>query len=398
MECVVGAPVSGDNLFGRERELNHIWERLESGDHVLMTAPRRVGKTSLMMELKRQPRPGWTVVYVDVEACDDAKTCITEIVDELSRIPKFKKHFQWTKRRESLRNFVKGLDVRAGSAGLRLESDAGRKWIRYADRVMAQMREMATDDIKLLIIIDELPIAIARMAAGASNPDEAILFLSWYRKLRQNPDLQRRVSTVVGGSIGLKGLVNRLNASKQINDIFSFPLDSWSKTTATQFLQQLGNSEGFVIQDKYIEEMLAMLGDPVPYHVQLFYSSLRRICRDDSSTISIKLVQQCFFEQLVNENGNDVVEQLLDKMSYILEKQEICSAKMIMDGLSAIRGEMEIPILAGQTETRRGNVSKIVDKLTEEGDVVRIHNAVRIRSGFVREAWKRHRKGITNDG
>ena len=93
MECVAGPPVSGDNLFGRENELRHIWERLESGNHVLMTAPRRVGKTSLMMELKREPQPEWTVVYVDVEACADAQSCIAEIVDELLRKPEFKKHF-----------------------------------------------------------------------------------------------------------------------------------------------------------------------------------------------------------------------------------------------------------------------------------------------------------------
>ena len=57
MECVVAPLISGDNLFGRENELKYIWERLESGNHVLMTAPRRVGKTSLMMELKREPQP-----------------------------------------------------------------------------------------------------------------------------------------------------------------------------------------------------------------------------------------------------------------------------------------------------------------------------------------------------
>ena len=112
MECVVGAPVSGDNLFGRENELNHIWERLENGDHVLMTAPRRVGKTSLMMELKRQPQPGWTVVYVDVEAREDAKTCIAEIVDELSRIPKFKRNFQWIRHRESFHNLLDRVDLK----------------------------------------------------------------------------------------------------------------------------------------------------------------------------------------------------------------------------------------------------------------------------------------------
>ena len=390
MECVVGAPVSGDNLFGRERELNHIWKRLESGDHVLMTAPRRVGKTSLMMELKRQPRPGWTVVYVDVEACDDAKTCITEIVDELSRIPKFKKHFQWTKRRESLRNFVKGLDVRAGSASVKLDSDADRSWVGYANRVMDRMREMAAENVKLLIIIDELPIAIARIAEGASGPNEATLFLSWYRKLRQNPELQRRVSTLVGGSIGLDGLVYRLDASKQINDISSFPLDSWSKTTAAQFLRQLGASEGFAIQDEYIDELLNMLEDPVPYHVQLFYSNLQHVCCDESYAISIETVRECFWKQLVDENGKELVIQLLKKLSHVFDKQDGLSAQKILDALCIKQKGVEIAALADESGNQSENVNEIVGRLIKEGDVARTNGWVRIRSGFVRESWARH--------
>lgn len=333
MECVVGAPVSGDNLFGRERELNQIWQRLERGDHVLMTAPRRVGKTSLMMELKRQPRPGWTVVYVDVEACREAKTCITGIVDELSRVPKFKKHFQWTKRRESLHNFVKGIDIKAGSVSVKLGNDADHSWIGYADRVMDHMREMAAEDLKLLIIVDELPIAISRIAAGANGSDEATLFLSWYRKLRQNPELQRKVSTLVGGSVGLDGLVHRMNATKLINDISSFSLDSWSKTMAAQFLRQLGDSEGFAIQNEYIDEMLTMLEDPVPYHVQLFFRNLQETCCGEPNTISIETVRECFWKQLVDENGGEIVNQLLKKLSDVFDVQEGLSAQGILDVL-----------------------------------------------------------------
>ena len=264
MECVVGPPVTGDNLFGRENELNHIWDRLESGAHVLMTAPRRVGKTSLMMELKREPKPGWTVVYADVEACTDAHRCISEIVDELLRQPRFKKYFQWTQLIESFQNFTGGFDFHVHSVSVERKPHANRSWIRYAKRVLNCVEKMANEDIKLLIIIDELPIAIARMATATN---EAELFLSWYRQLRQSPQLQRKVSTLVGGSIGLYGIVRRLSTSRQINDFISLPIDSWSKTTAAQFLQQLGISQGFPISDKYIKQMLNMLEDPVPYHV-----------------------------------------------------------------------------------------------------------------------------------
>lgn len=47
----VGKPVHGDNFFDREREQRSMWNRLET-DNVLLLAPRRVGKTSLMWRLR----------------------------------------------------------------------------------------------------------------------------------------------------------------------------------------------------------------------------------------------------------------------------------------------------------------------------------------------------------
>ena len=392
MECVVGPPVSGDNLFGRENELKHIWERLESGNHVLMTAPRRVGKTSLMMELKREPQPGWTVVYVDVEACTDAQSCITEIVDELLRIPEFKKHFQWTQRMESFHNFLERVDFQVRSVRAKLEPRASRNWIKFAERVLTHIRKMANEDIKLLIIIDELPIAIARMATGTNGTNEANLFLSWYRKMRQTPQLQRKISTLVGGSIGLHGIVHRLSASKQINDFSSFPLDSWSMTTATQFLQQLGISQGFAIQDQYIEEMLNLLEDPIPYHVQLFYLKLRKAYSNDSNTISREGVQHCFWNQLVEENKDALVAQLLEKLSYIFDEQETTSAQKILDALSQKKEGLELLMLANQTEYKIEELKRIAFELKKEGDVVLNDDRARFRSGLVRASWKEHSK------
>lgn len=91
MESVAGAPVVGEDLFGRERELAHIWRMLERGAHVLMTAPKRVGKTCLMREMECDPRNGWIVVYADVEACTEPGDIIAEILGEIVKKEEFKK-------------------------------------------------------------------------------------------------------------------------------------------------------------------------------------------------------------------------------------------------------------------------------------------------------------------
>src|SRR5690349_10278538 len=48
---IVGNTVQGEDFFDRKRELSHIEDRLQT-DNILLLAPRRVGKTSLMYRLR----------------------------------------------------------------------------------------------------------------------------------------------------------------------------------------------------------------------------------------------------------------------------------------------------------------------------------------------------------
>ena len=67
---------------------------LEQGEHVLMLAPRRVGKTSLMLELKREPPANWNVIYVNVEGGENPTDCIAAILASLVAIPQYRSRFQ----------------------------------------------------------------------------------------------------------------------------------------------------------------------------------------------------------------------------------------------------------------------------------------------------------------
>ena len=40
MRNIIGQAVLGDDLYGRDYELDRLWEHLEQGEHILMLAPR----------------------------------------------------------------------------------------------------------------------------------------------------------------------------------------------------------------------------------------------------------------------------------------------------------------------------------------------------------------------
>jgi len=63
---IVGNTVQGEDFFDREHELDRVLERLET-DNVLLLAPRRVGKTSLMYRVREKDKElGRLAAYLDL--------------------------------------------------------------------------------------------------------------------------------------------------------------------------------------------------------------------------------------------------------------------------------------------------------------------------------------------
>jgi AAA+ ATPase superfamily predicted ATPase len=80
----VGGPVAAADLVGRESYLRRLVDRLEDGTHVLVAGPRRIGKTSIILEaLRRLRRRGAHTAYVDCLGATDARGLAERLADAL---------------------------------------------------------------------------------------------------------------------------------------------------------------------------------------------------------------------------------------------------------------------------------------------------------------------------
>jgi len=67
MNLQVGKPVTGDELIGREKEIRTIKDLLKAGQSVVLIAPRRFGKTSVLLEVMQElKKEHWFTCYVDL--------------------------------------------------------------------------------------------------------------------------------------------------------------------------------------------------------------------------------------------------------------------------------------------------------------------------------------------
>ena len=180
--------VEGDRFFDREVELEALAERVKNSTHTLLTAQRRMGKTSLVRELLRhlQAEGEFETIFVDLEDATTSADAIAEIGVQSRWV-----QGAWTRIKSGFANLLKEVGDRVDTLGvselqvkLRAGIDAGN-WRHKGDEVFAAL---AGNDRRVVVAIDELPILVNRMLKGNVNritPERRQAvdeFLGWLRK------------------------------------------------------------------------------------------------------------------------------------------------------------------------------------------------------------------------
>jgi AAA+ ATPase superfamily predicted ATPase len=94
MQSSTGRWVTGANFFDRDTELKQLQQRIEDGNHVLLTGQRRMGKTSVARELgKGLEDKGWVFLFTDVEGASGPEDVVAEIAKSVKRVQPLAKRF-----------------------------------------------------------------------------------------------------------------------------------------------------------------------------------------------------------------------------------------------------------------------------------------------------------------
>lgn len=345
-----------------------------------------------MLELDRAPREDWEVIYIDVEGGDGPADCVASILAALAAHPKYRTRFEAMPFSKAVKDLLRGVSVGASISVLQVElkQAIGSDWGQAADQLEARLTSLDDAGGKLLIILDELPILISRMLRG-ERKEEAELLLSRLRRWRQAPALRGKVHTLIGGSIGLEGIVRRAGLSGSINDLVPFRLNSWDQSTAVEFLKELASSCGFPLDDESIARILDLLDDPVPYHVQLFFSALREESRVDPSLVSSELIDRCFEERLSGPSGTAHLDHYEKRLEIALDERECQMAYDIL-GL-ACRGRDGVAFADLEDLRRQGSETfqSALGDLEADGYLRRDDRRLIFRSNLLRTWWRKHR-------
>jgi hypothetical protein len=243
LKRATGNWVVGDQFWDREKELPLFIEGIQEGAHLLLTARRRIGKTSLLREAARRLEGQFICLYVDLEKAQSPADAIVELSlaahDYQSIWNRVTSLFQHV-----VGDTIEAIKFKDLSVTLRsgLTSD---NWRSKGDQLF---EILANQEKPVVILFDEVAILINRLLRGAdyeitdARREEVDIFLSWLRAntIRH----QGKVRLVITGSIGLEPLVRQAGLSATLNTFTPFHLGPWSRDAAAGCLGALSNNYG----------------------------------------------------------------------------------------------------------------------------------------------------------
>jgi hypothetical protein len=154
---VVGNTVKGEDFFDRKRELDRILDRIAT-DHVLLLAPRRVGKTSLMYRLRDTvAKQGMLAAYLSVSDVTTEFQFIQKLYDATQKQKPAKSAIRTLAKGPLGRFFRRIKKLGVATVSIELADNAQEQWAELGSALARALDQL---DQRYLLLVDELPIFV----------------------------------------------------------------------------------------------------------------------------------------------------------------------------------------------------------------------------------------------
>jgi len=296
INTTIGHPARGDKYLERPQLTDKLCEKIRSGSSILLAAPRRVGKSSILFYLMDNPQKNFKPTFIDTESVNNEneffKKLFNLIIDTLSKISRYSK---------IAANFTKELGARIESIGLDGVT-IGDSRLSYYDKFLKLVKSLDLQGERFIIMVDEFAETVQNIIQDEGER-KAVHFLQSSRTLRQMPEIKAKIQFIFAGSIGLENVVETLNASGTINDLYSFAIPPFTRAEAKNLVRKLIDGTWYTFYDDKIEYLLNKIDWLIPFYIQLVIDEIDKLeFENEPNIITEREIDAAFLRVIEHRN------------------------------------------------------------------------------------------------
>lgn len=336
-----GIVVTGDKYFPRPKDEKRLWRQIEQGSHILLLAPRRVGKTSLITYLKDNPKSGYAVIYVFVQACNSEQTFYEKLLREIYRSDHVKR---FDKIKKTLIEKAKNINFSLSLSPTTVDLDLNGKEVKKTVITHEMIRDVLYDSLidssdTVIIAIDEFPDVLERISKNEGK-EGVEHFLSGIRALCQDTEFNQKVQFILTGSIGLDTLAEKLGVTDRINMLSTANIRPLTHSEAIEFIDfYMGRyNAGLILDMPTKEAVIQAVGWNMPYYLGLACDQLFYIFDEEERAVSSADVQRAI-DALFRQSATTQFSHWRDRLNR-LDKIEKKYAYQVLNLISTVSTEI----------------------------------------------------------
>lgn len=380
MEIVTGPPVVGEKFFGREKELQRMYEKITKTDASLfIPGPRRIGKTSLVKEFIRQYKDEFNFLYFNIQGKNSVVELCEDLIDQLhEKFPKLIKTIpsltdMWNPISEmfsqvKLGNFI---DIKLGQL-----SKNTKNLLNTMEKILEKLTEK-----NVIIVMDEFSDFLINLKRNDTREVES--FLTWLRDLRQ----QNKIRLIITGSINVLSTARDMNVVDLINDLTDIDILQLSDVETRELLVQLLSSNGIKLEENPLQYAVEKLNDGIPFYIQLFADGVSQYTNRNSQISEEKDIKE-LYNRITNKSHKEF-ENFHSRLTVYLNSIETNVAHTILAHLA--NNPLSFEELYSYSERLMPDKKKFhrtISRLVDENYIKSESNKYSFVSPMLKDWWK----------
>jgi len=376
---VIGDAAKGSNFYLRNDIVENVWNELKKGNSVLLAAPRRVGKTSIMQYMEQNPIEIYKLIFSNVQGIDSANDLFERIyILLLNCLNKTKKAINWF---ENFKSKIKITNISIN--GISFETKP-TDFLRATNDLLIEINDIQEIE-NIILLLDELPEVLFRI-----NKEDVISILKNLRHWRQQPEMNKKVKFVLAGSVGVHYVVDKIEKrNADLNDLRTVDFKPLSNDEAHKYIDWAtkGATVAYNLEPK--EYLLSKIQYFVPYFINLLLDEINKQAKKtDNPKITTQGIDTAFD---IVVRHSDYFRDWKQRLQDYMPKEDFDFVNEILIH-TAHRGHISLQEIYDKAvkHNKTADYMDFIEDLEKDGYITEIEGEYRFMSPFLSAFWKKN--------